>query len=63
MDKRVLQTYAVWAKDNLEQQIEVSLKTLGINGDNDFRNAWQNGDYTIIDGDPNSYPASLYGRR
>ena len=28
MDKRLLQTYAVWAKDNLEQQIEVSLKTL-----------------------------------
>ena len=39
MDKRLLQTYAVWAKDNLEQQIEVSLKTLGINGDNDFRQA------------------------
>ena len=63
MDKRVLQTYAVWAKENLEQQIEVSLKTLGINGDNDFRKASQSGDYTIIDGDANSYPASLYGRR
>ena len=63
MDKRVLQTYAVWAKDNLEQQIEVSLKTLGINGDDDFRRAKQNGEYTIIEGDPNSYPASLYGRR
>lgn len=63
MDKRVLQTYAVWAKDNLEQQIEVSLKTLGINGDNNFRQAKRSGDYTIIDGDPNSYPADLYGRR
>lgn len=63
MDKRVLQTYAVWAKDNLEQQIEVSLKTLGVNGDNNFRNAKQNGEYTIIEGDPNSYPLSLYGRR
>lgn len=63
MDKRVLQTYAVWAKDNLEQQIEVSLKTLGINGDNDFRKAKQSGDFTYIDGDSNSYPASLYGRR
>lgn len=63
MDKRVLQTYAVWAKENLEQQIEVSLKTLGINGDNDFQNATQSGDYTYIDGDSNSYPASLYGRR
>ena len=63
MDKRLLQTYAVWAKDNLEQQIEVSLKTLGINGDNDFRQAKRSGDYTIIDGDPNSYPADLYGKR
>ena len=63
MDKRVLQTYAVWAKDNLEQQIEVSLKTLGINGDNNFCQAKRSGDYTIIDGDPNSYPADLYGRR
>ena len=62
MDKRVLQTYAVWAKDNLEQQIEVSLKTLGINGDNDFRQAKRSGDYTIIEGDPNSYPADLYGK-
>ena len=63
MDKRLLQTYAVWAKDNLEQQIEVSLKTLGINGDNDYRQAKRSGDYTIIDGDPNSYPADLYGKR
>ena len=63
MDKRLLQTYAVWAKDNLEQQIEVSLKTLGINGDNVFRQAKRSGDYTIIDGDPNSYPADLYGKR
>ena len=63
MDKRVLQTYAVWAKNNLEQQIEVSLKTLGINGDNDFRQAKRSGDYTIIDGDSNSYPADLYGKR
>lgn len=63
MDKRLLQTYAVWAKDNLERQIEVSLKTLGINGDNDFRQAKRSGDYTIIDGDPNSYPADLYGKR
>ena len=63
MDKRVLQTYAVWAKEDLEQQIEVSLKTLGINGDNDYRQAKRSGDYTIIDGDPNSYPADLYGKR
>ncbi len=63
MDKRVLQTYAVWAKDNLEKQIEVSLKTLGINSDTDIRKAYKNGEYTIIEGDSNSYPADLYGKR
>lgn len=63
MDKRILQTYAVWAKDNLEQQVEVSLKTLGINGDNDIRRAETNGEYTIIDGDTNSYPITLYMKR
>ena len=31
MDKRGLQTYSTWAKENLENQIEVSLKALGIN--------------------------------
>ena len=63
MDKRVLQTFAVWAKDNLEQQIEVSLKTLGINNDNDFRKAQRRGEYTIIDGDANSYSSDLFEKR
>lgn len=63
MDKRSLQTYSVWAKGNLEMQIEVSLKTLGINGDRDIKSAKTIGDYTIIDGDPNSYPADLFGKR
>ncbi len=63
MDKRLLQTYSVWAKDNLEKQIEVSLKTLGINGDKDIKNAKKVGDFTVIDGDSNSYPAGLYAKR
>ncbi len=63
MDKRVLQAFAVWAKDNLEQQVEVSLKTLGINGDNDFCKAQRRGEYTIIDGDPNSYSYDLFDSR
>lgn len=37
MDKRILQTYSTWAKENLEQQIEVSLKALGINSDTDIK--------------------------
>lgn len=63
MDKRILQTYSVWAKENLEKQVEVSLKTLGINGDKDIKNAKKVGDYTIIDGDSNSYPADLLEKR
>ena len=63
MDKRALQSYAVWAKINLESQIEVSLKTLGINSDKDIKTARKVGDYTIIDGDMNSYPAELKDKR
>lgn len=63
MDKRALQTYAVWAKQNLENQIEVSLKSLGIDNDNNIRQARKVGEYTIIDGDSNSYPADLYDKR
>ena len=63
MDKRLLQTYSVWAKDNLEKQIEVSLKTLGINGDKDIKSAKKVGDFTVIEGDSNSYPAGLYYKR
>lgn len=63
MDKKVLQTYAVWAKENLEKQVEVSLKTLGINSDNDIRSSKVIGDYTVIDGDPNSYPQTLHAKR
>lgn len=63
MDKKALQAYAEWAKDNLEEQIEVALKTLGINSEKDIKEARKVGDYTIIDGDPNSYPADLKGKR
>jgi hypothetical protein len=39
MDKRVLQTYSTWAKENLENQIEVSLKALGINDEKNIKKA------------------------
>ncbi len=63
MDKKALFSYATWAKVNLEEQIEVSLKTLGINSENDIKTARIVGDYTIIDGDPNSYPADYKNKR
>ena len=63
MDKKALQSYAVWAKTNLENQIEVQLKTLGINSERDIKTARKVGDRTIIDGDMNSYPADLKNKR
>ena len=63
MDKKALFSYATWAKVNLEEQIEVSLKTLGINSERDIKEARIVGDYTIIDGDPNSYPADFKFKR
>lgn len=63
MDKKALQTYATWSKQYLEQQIELSLKSLGIHGDDDIREAKRVGDVTVIDGDSTSYPADLYGKR
>lgn len=63
MDKKALQTYSVWAKENLEQQVEVALKTLGINSDDDIKDAKLIGDFTVIEGDENSYPADYYEKR
>lgn len=63
MDKRVLQTYSTWAKENLENQIEISLKVLGINDEKNIKKAKKVGDVTTIDGSPTSYPADLYGKR
>ena len=63
MDKRMLQTYSTWAKENLENQIEVSLKALGINDEKNIKKAKKVGDITIIEGDPTSYPADLYSKR
>ena len=63
MDTQLLENYSVWAKGNLEAQVEVSLKAIGINGDDDIKNAKVVGDFTVIDGDSNSYPASLFQKR
>lgn len=63
MDKRVLQSYSTWAKENLENQIEVSLKSLGINDDTNIKKARIVGDFTVIEGDDTTYPADLLGKR
>ncbi len=63
MDRKALQSYATWSKQYLEQQIELSLKALGIHSDDDIREAKRVGDVTIIDGDATSYPAGLLNQR
>lgn len=63
MDKRALQSFSTWAKDNLENQIEVSLRALGVNSETDIKEARRVGDVTVIEGDPNSYSADLLGKR
>ena len=63
MDKRLLQSYSTWAKENLENQIEVSLKALGIDDEKNIKKAKKVGDVTTIEGDSTSYPADLYGKR
>lgn len=63
MDKKALQNYAVWAKNNLESQIEIQLKSLGINSASDIKTARVVGDRTIIDGDMNSYPSDMKKKR
>ncbi len=50
MNKRKLQEFASWAKTNLEKQIELSLKQIGIYSDNDIKKSRVKGDITVIDG-------------
>ncbi|MBU1143924.1 MAG: BREX-1 system adenine-specific DNA-methyltransferase PglX [Firmicutes bacterium] len=50
MNKKKLQEFATWAKLNLEKQIEISLKKIGINSETDIKRSRVQGDITVIDG-------------
>ncbi len=63
MDKRKLEAYSVWAKENLEQQIEVSLRAIGINGENDIKPMQSNGDVYTIEGSSVSYTKDFFNTR
>lgn len=63
MEKKQLQTFSVWAKNNLEEQIKVSLSLLGIKSDTDIKRAYLQGDFTVIEGDSKSYPKDLKRKR
>ena len=51
MNKRELQNFAVWAKENLENQIKVSLNLMGIHSDKNIKRAFIQGDITVIEGE------------
>lgn len=63
MDKSALQSYSLWAKAELERQIELSLKLLGINSINDIKSSKLQGDITVIEGDSKSYSKDTYQKR
>lgn len=62
MNKKALLDYALFARKELETQIALSLNKLGIYKDKILK-ANVVGDYTIIEGNPDSYPKRVYGLR
>ncbi|MDD2575214.1 MAG: BREX-1 system adenine-specific DNA-methyltransferase PglX [Acholeplasmataceae bacterium] len=63
MNKRELQNFAVWAKENLENQIKVSLNLMGIYSDKNIKRAFIQGDITVIEGETKTYPKSFKASR
>ncbi len=63
MNKRELQNFAVWAKENLENQIKVSLNLMGIHSDKNIKRAFIQGDITVIEGETKTYPKSFKASR
>lgn len=63
MNKRKLQDFASWAKLNLEKQIEISLKKIGINSESDIKRSKVQGDITVIDGIETSFNKGFQNQR
>lgn len=63
MNKRKLQEFASWAKQNLERQIELSLIRIGINSENDIKRSRVQGDITIIDGIETTFKRQFHDQR
>lgn len=63
MNKRKLQDFASWAKLNLERQIELSLKKIGINSDSDIKRSRVVGEVTIIDGIETTFKKQFHHQR
>jgi hypothetical protein len=63
MNKRKLQDFATWAKQNLEKQIEISLKKIGIHSLNNIKQSRVKGDITTIDGIEETYDKGFQKQR
>ena len=63
MNKRKLQEFASWAKQNLEKQIELSLKKIGINSETDIKRSRVQGDVTIVDGVETTFKKQFHHQR
>ena len=62
MNKKALLDYALFARKELETQIALGLNKLGIYKDRILK-ANIVGDYTIIEGNPDSLPKRVYNLR
>ena len=63
MNKRKLQEFASWAKENLETQIKSSLAKIGIYSEKDIKLSRIQGDTTVIDDLEASFPKEFYKQR
>jgi len=63
MNKRKLQEFATWSKENLEKQIELSLKKIGIHSSDNIKQSRVQGDITVIDGVETTFDKSFKRHR
>jgi hypothetical protein len=63
VNKRKLQDFSSWAKVNLEKQIEISLKKIGINSEKNINRSRIQGDITVIDGIETTFKKSFHNQR
>jgi hypothetical protein len=63
MNKRKLQDFAAWAKQNLEKQITVSLLSIGIRSESDIKKSRVQGDVTVIEGIEKTFKSNFHEQR
>lgn len=63
MNKRKLQDFAAWAKQNLEKQITVSLLSIGIRSESDIKKSRVQGDVIVIEGIEKTFKSNFHEQR